>query len=257
MTPLEYLVPSRHRRELLRILRSERSGLTVRQLAKRVRVAYSNAHREVGRLTKAGLVTTKRVGKALVCRWDSRKPFAKALEPLFSSAGRPMNDETLYANLKRRGAPLVREARSGKDLSLEETLGQSLLFARHHPEVARVWPVVFAKNASRVNLEELEFVARTVGQKHALGFFLSLTGVLLKDRTLFRRAAHLRDARASQVEDFFLFEQGERAWRLAEENTPALARKWLFRLNMPFEAFESTFRKFVGGHEAFQKQRDR
>ena len=191
---------------------------------------------------RLGLLHPERVGNALVCRWNPKNPVAKALEPLF--AGQP-DEETLYANLKRWGAPLVRGGTPREKFSLEETLGRALVLARHHPDVARVWPVAFAKNRREVNLSELVMVARSFGQKRALGFFLSLTAGLLKDPSLAKSARHLSDGRARRVEDFFLFSRGDRARRLAEENAPRAAKEWLFRMNMPMDSFESLFRKFV------------
>ncbi|MBI2931296.1 MAG: winged helix-turn-helix transcriptional regulator [Planctomycetes bacterium] len=257
MTPLEYLVPCRHRREILRVLCSERSDLTVRQLARRAGVAYSNAHREVRRLARTGLLAIRRVANALLCRWTPGTALAKALEPLLREAGRAPGEGTLHANLKRWGAPLAPTGRSVRNLSLEETLGHALTLARHRPDVARVWPVVFARNASRVNLEELELVARRLGHKRTLGFFLALTATLLKDAPLRRFAERLHDRRVRRTEDFFLLPRSDRARKLAEENTLRPARAWLFRMNMPMESFESPFRKFVQSHEAFQEGRDR
>lgn len=253
MTPLEYLVPSRHRREFLRTLRSEKGGLTVRQLARRVGVAYSNAHREVGRLLRTDLVRTQRVGNALVCRWNSNCSLARTLDSLFSRTRGGTDEETLYGNLKRWGAPLVRGDASGRDLSLEETLGRALILARQHPEVARVWPVALARNRQRVDLGELELVARSLGQKRTLGFFLTLTGKLLHDPLLTRFANRLHDGRTRRMENFFLVARGERARRLAEENAPRPARDWHFRMNLPMESFESLFRKFVKSHETLSK----
>jgi len=183
---------------------------------------------------RLGLLHPERVGNALVCRWNPKNPVAKALEPLF--AGQP-DEETLYANLKRWGAPLVKGGTPQEEFSLEETLGRGLVLARHHPDVARVWPVAFAKNRPQVDLSELVMLARSFGQKRALGFFLSLTAGLLKEPSLARFARRL--------EDFFLFSRGDRARRLAEENAPRAAKEWLFRMNMPMDSFESLFRKFV------------
>lgn len=253
MTPLEYLVPSRHRREFLKALRSERGGLTVRQLARRVGVAYSNAHREVDRLLRTDLLRAQRVGNALVCRWNSRCSLAKALDPLITGTRGGADEETLYGNLKRWGAPLVKGGPPARNLPLEETLGRALLLARQHPEVARVWPLVLARNRNATDLGELERVARSLGQKRTLGFFLALTGRLSRDPSLAKFAKRFRDDRTRRAEDFFLFPQGDRARGLAEENTPSLAREWFFRMNMPVEGFESLFQKFVKPHEAFSK----
>jgi DNA-binding transcriptional ArsR family regulator len=246
---LEYVVPSSERRALLKTLHSHKDGLTVRQLASLARVAYSSAHREVRQLTRAGLVHVRRLGPALVCRWKADDASARALETLLGAGADDAEVRAVFSNLKRLGAPLVREARSSLMLSPGETMARALKLARHHPEVARVWPVVFAKNQAEVTFEELVLVARRTGEKRALGFMLSLTATLLGDSSLQDRAGQLKDRRTRHVEDFFLLEHGERAQRLAAANTPPVAKEWLFRMNMPMESFESLFRKFVGSHE--------
>lgn len=213
----------------------------MRELANRVGVAYSNAHREVRLLLRMGVVRARRVGQALLCRWDRQSPLAKALDPLFA---RPPDEGSLFANLRRWGAPLARSGTLRKSLSLEQTLGHAVALSRRHPEVARAWPVVYAKNRAAVNREELARVAQALGQKRALGFLLTVTADLLQDRSLRQFALRLRDRRSHRVEDFFLLPRGDRARRLAEERTPAQGKRWLFRMNMPMDAFESLYRKF-------------
>jgi hypothetical protein len=257
MELLEYLVPSRARRELLRTLQSDRKGLSVRQLAQRTGLAYSNAHREVNQMKQVGLLRQRKVGKALLCSWNSENPAADALshllrDPETGMAG-SLGEDMLFWNLKQWGAPLTREGRPGKKLTLEETLGYGLSLARHHPEVARVWPVVLAKNRSAVNLDALVRLARRLGQKRALGFFLSLSRKLLNDPSLARTQKALQDERFQRTEDFFVLERGRKARELAEKRTPSVARDWRFRMNMPLESFQAPFDKFAGTHEAVRR----
>lgn len=250
MTVLEYLVPSRTRRRLLATLWAHPQGLSMRALSREAGVTYSAAHRELSHMAQAELVQTQSDGKALLRKWNYQNPAAKRLKRMLSTTpSQPRGEQdsdTLYWNLKRWGAPLMEAGTPGQRLSLEETLARALSLARHRSEVARVWPVVFAKNRSETNLERLAALANRLGQKMALGFFLALSGRLLDDHTLSRTASRLRDGRYKKVEDFFRMDRGERARELAERNTPALAKRWLYRMNMPLESFESTFRKFVG-----------
>src|SRR5579863_672584 len=100
MRLLEYLVPSRARRDLLRTLQAHRDGLSVRQLAQRTGLAYSNAHREVTQMKLVGLLRQKKMGKALVCSWNPDSAAARALNPLLRDpetqvAGAP-GEETLF-----------------------------------------------------------------------------------------------------------------------------------------------------------------
>ena len=247
MQLLEYLVPSRARREMLRTLRSGGPRLSVRQLSRRTGVAYSNAHREVAQMKRAGLLRAERVGNAVLCSWNSGHPAAAAAARLLRDAEsgrtRPPGEESLFRNLRRWGAPLMRTGSGREYLTLEETLACALPLARRHPEVARVWPVVLARNRSAVDLEDLTSRSVRRGEKRALGFFLALTGRLMRDPGLSRVGRCLRDHRVRKTEDFFLLDHGPRARALADRRTPSLARQWRFRMNMPMESFESHFEK--------------
>ncbi len=252
MTLLEYLVPSRARRELLKALRFHGHGLTVRRLSRQTGVAYSSAHREVEQMRRLGLARVEREGRALVCTWNGGHPAARALEGLLRPSpgnrkGGP-DDEALFWNLRRWGAPLARTGTVGAELPLESTLAYGLELARRHPDVARVWPVVLARHRSRMDLPALMHLAGRLGQKRTLGFFLSLTRRLLKDPSLGGPERRLRDGRFRTTQDFFQFlpPQGGRARELAERRTPAIARKWRFRMNMTLESFVSTFERFAG-----------
>ena len=246
---LEYLVPSRARREVLKALCSNPRGLTVRDLSRKAGVSYSNAHREVVQMKRLGLLRTEPVGHSLLCSLDPESPAAHRLTALLAASGRGGPDhpgeDSLYGNLKRWGAPLHRTGAPGKPLSLEETLAYGLRLARRDPDVAQVWPIVVGKNRAGLNLDELEFLARRLGQKRVLGFLLDLTGVLLKDAALRSLAKRLRDQRVSRTEDFFLVQRGERARRLAGKNTPPLAREWSYRMNLTLESLQGHLNKFV------------
>lgn len=241
MRLLEYLVPSRARREVLQALRSQDGALTVRELSRETGVAYSGVHRELEQMEKLGLARLERRGNAVACTWNAAHPAAKAMEALLGDPG----EETVFWNLRRWGAPLVRPGTPGETLSLESTLAYGLRLARSHSDVARVWPVVLAKNLRGMDLPDLVRGASRLGQKRALGFFLELTGRLLGDPALERQGARLRDERFRSTQDFFVGPQGGRARKLAERRTPALAKAWGLRMNMPLDTFESSFEKFV------------
>jgi hypothetical protein len=247
---LEYLVPSKARREVWKALRSAGEVLTVRALAASAGVAYSNVHREVLRMREVGLLQTEKVGNSLVCSWNTRNPAARKLTDLLELAehgnsARP-TEEVIYGSLKSWGAGLAKDTPPAKPLTLEETLAYGVDLARRDPDVAQAWPVVLAKNRTRVDLDRLETLVRRLGQKRALGLLLSLTGLLLADPTLTAFAARFRDSRVRETRDFFSLPRGKRAQSLAEANTPELARKWRFRMNTSVESLRSHFDKFVG-----------
>jgi hypothetical protein len=221
-------------------------ALSVRELARKAGVSYSNAHRELMRMKEVGLLRTKVVGSALLCAWELRDPAARKLTALLETPGqKEVTDEAIYWNLKVRGAGLAREAESTHHLTLEETLAYGLELARRDPDVAQVWPVVLAKNRDQLDLGRLELLGGRLGQKRALGFLLSLTGTLLNDSKLLDYAWKLRDSRVRRMQDFFKLARGERAQVLAEANTPDLARSWFFRMNTSIASFQSHFDKFV------------
>lgn len=246
---LEYLVPSRARREVWKALRSQGGALTVRALARKAGVAYSNAHREVLRMRDVGLLCTEVVGNCLVCHWDSRNPATRKLADLLDVSERGTAkpaEEEVYASLKHWGAGLVRDAASSKPLDLEETLAYGVDLARRDPDVAQTWPVVLGRNRDRVNLGRLEVLVRRLGQKRALGFLASVTGLFLGDPSLGTFASRFKDCRVRGTQDFFTLSRGNRARALAEANTPELAKEWHFRMNTSLESLRGHFDKFVG-----------
>jgi hypothetical protein len=247
---LEYLVPSKARREVWKALRAPGPELTVRGVALRAGVPYSNAHREVLRMREVGLLRTRAVGRALLCSWNAGNPAARKLTALLDAsehgrAARP-TDDRVYGSLKHWGAGLAKGAPPASPLTLEETLAYGVELSRRDPDVMQAWPVVLARHRDRVDLGRLETLVRRLGQKRALGFLLSLTGLFHRDRSLGAYAARFRDSRVHGSDDFFASPRGRRMRSLAEANTPALARAWHFRMNTRLESLRSHFDKFAG-----------
>ncbi len=246
---LEYLVPSRARREVWKALRSEGAGLTVRALARQAGVPYSNAHREILRMKELGLLRTEWVGKSLLCAWNKRHPAARKLAELMG-ATRDFDavesaDDAVYGSLKSWGAGLARDTAAAKPLGLDETLAYGVALARRDPDIAQIWPVVLAKNRAQVDLDRLGTLVRRLGQKRALGFLLTLTGLLLKDPSLAAAARRCRDSRVRRTQAFFSNPNAKRTRALAEGTTPKVARDWHFSMNTSLESFQSHFGKFV------------
>jgi DNA-binding transcriptional ArsR family regulator len=246
---LQYLVPSRSRRDLWQALRSRSEPLTIRALAARAGVGYANAHREVMRMRAAGLLRTEVVGSSMLCSWDAGRPAARKLAALLDASEDEKvvraTDDAVYGSLKSWGAGLVRGTPPAKPLSLEETLARGVELARRDPFVAQVWPVVLARNRDQVDLDRLEFLVRRSGQKRALGLLLSITGTLMEDPTVSDFARRFRDGRVRKPEVFFTIPVGKRFMALAKQNTPLLAKKWSFILNTSMETLRSHFDKFV------------
>jgi len=200
-------------------------------------------------MREVGLLRTEVVGNSLLCNWNDRDPATRKLTALLESSERSEANqpswEAVYASLKSWGAGLAKGRAARNPLKLEETLAYGVLLARRDPDVAEIWPVVLAKHRTDVNRERLEILGRRLGQKRALGFLLTLTGILLKDSTLPAFAGRLRDSRVRRTQDFFTLPRGKRMGVLTRTNTPDLARDWFFQMNTSLASFQHHFDKFM------------
>ena len=220
------------------------------QLAQLAGLAYSSVHAELEAMKAAGLVSVHTEGRAEMFTKNGEYPDAVTLTALLQNpkstqeTERNATDEDVQLNLVRFGAPLGVNGKSNVELSLEETLVLGLKLARQNSTVTRVLPVVFAKNRNTLDLKRLEFLAQQHHVLPVLGFFLDLTSVLTKNKKLHAQALKLVDRRRKRMEYFFVGrKQGQFEKELTEMNTPDLARKWLFFMNMGMDSFETLFRK--------------
>ena len=133
--------------------------------------------------------------------------------------------------------------------SLEDLLTLGLQLAHADASLARTFPVVLWRNRARLRWDELSRAARAAGEGAALGFFLDLTAELAADQELARAAASLEDTRSPRP-TFFFTGAGDTlvGKELAISRTPPAGRRWNFLLNVPFESFETLFRKHCGAH---------
>lgn len=150
----------------------------------------------------------------------------------------------MFWNLQRFGAPLARDTRPGRHLSLNETLARGVVLARRHPSVAQAWPVVFSKNRKMVKVRKLERLSLDLGQAKALGFLLSTTRRLSGDSRLRHAEKRLSRKASREPENFFTYKVNPFYQGFVERRTPREARKWALRMNTLYEDFESCFRKF-------------
>jgi len=112
--------------------------------------------------------------------------------------------------------------------------------------VARVLPLVLWRQRDELDLDELVRESTRRDEREAAGFFLELTGRLGHDRRFTNAARPLRDRRRTRSKLFFAQPHGAHELALAHRNTPALARKWGFVMNMGLDSFASTFAKHAG-----------
>lgn len=246
---LGYLVTSKARRRLLDLLWGQGAHGSVTELAKRAGVGFANAYRELHAMKRLGLAISARQVGAESFRANAAHPLAGALRALVAapSAGTPdVEAERTRGRLRALGAPLAAEPGRLDGSPVEEVLARGVALARRDPAVARALPLCFWKSRDRIGPQRLRGAARSLGERQAVGFFLALTAQLSGDRRLAEWSRLFRDRRRRVVQDLFLVPAGSRfQGRLAEERTPAVARRWGFRMNMDLESFRSLFDRFA------------
>lgn len=243
---LQYLVTSKVRRRLLTLLWGEKKRGSVAELAGLAGVAFASAHTELKAMQRAQLVECRREGGKDVYSANLDHPEAATLQAL-ASAGMRRTAPPLTADderLKRKLAALGARLQGVEPLGVAPfdrmlALFQGALLARRDPVVARTLPLCFWNLRDTLDVKNLAELASRAEDRHALGFFLDLTGELGGDRRLSGLAEMLRDRRMTSVRDFF-----QTGRREAVRDFP-LARKWGFQMNMGLDAFQSTFDKFV------------
>lgn len=179
-------------------------------------------------------------------------PLGPALRQLLEGSRRrgraerttPDSTEATRRKLAFLGAPFAVEREPlGPDESLEDVLLEACRVAHLEASVARVLPFVFARLASRLDLDVLRRRAKAADLKHTVGFMLDVAGQLGGKRELRQAAVRFRDRRLSRNRPFFAGET-RRSRVLAEKRSPDLARRWGWRMNMGLDSFASVFEKF-------------
>lgn len=256
-----YLFKNEGRQRLLEKLVFAGEDYTVTELATMVGLPYATLHAELEGLRKNGLLQERVEGRKRYVRAVLSKELKSALAPLLGlresgkseramhglQSSHELSANEVKASLQEYGAPLVLEdATHSNKLPAEEVFARGTLLSKQDASVARVLPVVLAKNWQTLDKDLLLLFARRFKVKREVGFFLELTSKLSENRKMKREAERYRDSRVKQPSDFFSADRTSQASReLAERNTPSLARQWHFRMNMSLETFESTFRRFV------------
>ena len=244
---LDYLVTSRARRQLLRLLWADRAHGSVSALARAGGVSFATAHRELEAMKAAGLTASARDGVATVYRANLAHPQADLLTALLTAAPAhgTSDEQRLRGQLAALGAPLGGPAQTKRPPPPEEVLADGLVLAHHSPTVARVLPVAFWRQRDNMDYARLERAATLRNERQTLGFYLELTGHLAGDRRLAHRAVRLRDRRRTALRPFFSGGRGSFARAAAREKSPRLARRWGYSMNMELESFAAAFRKHV------------
>lgn len=252
---LDYLVTSKARRRLLRLLWAEKVKAPVFHLAELGGLNYRSAHKELNRMLCAGLASRSIVGNATVFEADFDHPQADLVRALVAdsasgSAKRRVRqakaeDERTRSWLAACGAPLHANPAEEEPPSLENLVVRSARLARSDVSVARSMPVFVWRHRQDLDFRLLYLEAHQLAEKRTVGFFLALTGILASDSELLDAAEKFRDRRVKKTVDFFVRSHSPSERRLAEARTPTVAKDWLFRMNMTMESFASTFARFV------------
>lgn len=202
-------------------------------------------------MVSGGLAVTDDAEGVKRYRANTSHPLGPALRQLLEESRRPARSNTARPepDATRRklaflGAPLLSEKDPpGPDESLEEVLLDACRAAHMDATVARVLPFVLARLADRLDVEALRRAARASDLKQTVGFMLELAGALGDRQDLEQQATRFLDRRRSRPRPFF---PGESRFArvLAEERSPALARRWGWRMNMGLDSFAAVFDKF-------------
>jgi hypothetical protein len=241
---LEYLVTSRARRELLKLLWLAGREASGRALAEAAGISTSLANRELKAMKSAGLAKARTEGAATLYRAATDHPDADLLRALLVARSAPPTEEAdreTRALLAALGAPLVVDEPTTEEPDPEESLARGLELAHRDPSVVRAMPVLLSRLAPQLELDRLESLAGDRGLRRTLGFFADLTSTLAGPSRLAPLARRLRDRRRTRVAPFFSTPASRFEEALMKERTPEVARRWHFLMNMPIEDLQAFF----------------
>lgn len=245
-----YFLKSDEHRTFLELLVSGSEAYSKTDLAKLSGLPYATAHAEVSKLESMSLLVKQTSGRNAKYRMVLSPEVRNAFLLVFNLKGRDptVNSErALRASLQELGAPIVLDVlptvRHVPEQTLEEILARASVQAKKDPSVARTLPLALFKNFESVNQDLLKYWATRLNAKQELGMFLELSSALAHSPKLKRLSRKFKDERVKEMKDFF--ETSSPLMRkLAERNTPAVARRWKFRMNMSMDSFKSTFDRF-------------
>ncbi len=169
---------------------------------------------------------------AALARWSTAKPSAQTVRSWLHDLGAPLT----RAVVTNRRAP-----------NSERVVVEGLRLAHRDATVARALPVMLWANRDKLRLADLVRRARRAKEGATLGFFLELTSALGRSRAFAAAYADLKQDRPHS--NTFFFDGAEKSLvgkELAALNTPPVAGRWRFLMNMPLDSFETLFRKTFG-----------
>ncbi len=242
----EFLVTSKVRRRLLRLLWSECASGSATELARRAGVGFASAYRELQAMRRLDLVESKREHNATVFSANRRHPLAATLYTLLKSpvlARVSRSDESTRNRLAELGAPVLSQGTHKLRGGVEQALVAGVALAHRDPAVARSLPVAFYRQADRLDPDQLTALALEHSEKAAVGFFLDLTAELSGDRRFSKWARRFRDRRVHARRPFFHTRAASLSVASQPDRSPSVAHRWGFHLDLPVEDFASLFGK--------------
>ena len=254
-TLLDLLVTSETRKQLLKKLWQEGVEASANQLAHLCGCSYASVYDELEQMVRDGLVLKVKQGKSNLYSSNLKSEFAEPLKQLLGRVKSPsclsqLKASEVESHLFVYGAPLGGVKSTECWLSLEEALVAGVALARKNSTVARVLPVVVAKNVKAIDSAKLLFLTRQESLNQEMGFLLDLTGTLSGSRKFKDLARQLKDHRVKKSQPFFTESpKGKYARLLEDQNTPYVAKKWHFSMNMGLDSFSSLFEKSMAEGE--------
>ena len=247
---VDYLVTSNTRKQLFKVLFGGLNG-SVHDLARLANASYAATYEELKAMKGVELVNESRKGKARVfsLNYESKDlPLLRALfglEELEPPQREEKDLDETKATLARFGAPLNFEREAKLELELEDTLALGVYFSQQEASLLRVLPLVVERNMERLDFDKLWHFALKYHVKRQVGFLLDLTGTLTKKRSYKDRAKEYWDNRYGRPTSYFKMKtKSPSQLKLEELNTPPLAKKWFFTMNMGMDSFKSFYEKF-------------
>ena len=241
---LEFLVTSKARRRLLRLLWGDEASGSASALARRAGVGFASAYRELQAMRRLALVDVARRDGATVFSANRRHPLAGALEDLLASPRQARRSlEATRARAAALGAPVLAARAAKRNGSVEQMLVEAVTRAHEDPALARALPVAFYRQRDRVNPERLALAAQAGAEKAAVGLFLELTAQVSGDRRFSEWARPLRDRRVRVKRPFFYSTAAAVQAATVPDRSPPVARRWGFRLDYSLDDFRSLFEK--------------
>lgn len=145
--------------------------------------------------------------------------------------------------LAAHGAPLLADEAPSR-LAVEDAFVAALALSHEAPTLLRALPVFVVRNEATLDWTRVQAEARERGLEAELGLVLDVTRSLAPSVKLAGLAEALPHGPPTEPR-FFFAPRSRWDRELAEAQTPEVARRWGFVLNMTLDAFRTLLEKHV------------